>query len=62
MSVGAPRAELDAAKAGCTVYDVIMSTDAFDQIKVRGHLQRLPHSPLCLLLRLSASAENQQDQ
>ena len=39
MSVGEPHAELDTAKAGCTVYDCIMSTEAFEEIKKRAGMR-----------------------
>jgi len=39
MSVGEPHAELDTAKAGCTVYDCIMSTEAFEEIKKRAGIR-----------------------
>jgi hypothetical protein len=39
MSIGDPHAELDANKQGCTVYDAIMSTAAFMQIKERAGMR-----------------------
>lgn len=39
MSIGEPHAELDVAKQGCTAYDAVMSTDAFNEIKVRAGMR-----------------------
>ena len=39
MSIGDAHAELDANKQGCTVYDAIMSTPAFVQIKERAGMR-----------------------
>ena len=35
MGVGEPHAELDAAKKGCTVVDVVVSEDAFEEFRTR---------------------------
>lgn len=39
MSIGEPHAELDVAKQGCTAYDAMMSSDAFNEIKVRAGMR-----------------------